>query len=69
MRLERERKHEPAEHDGRPYETGEDHPAKSQLIRHLVLREQREDKGDKECEQDEQKKMTVHDYLRPSAMS
>jgi len=62
-RSERKRKHQPAEHDGRHDESGEQHPAKTQLLGGPVPRYQGEDERDKECEEREKKEVAVHGLL------
>jgi len=66
---ERKREHQPAEHDRRHDEAGEEHAAEPQLLRRVVPGDEREDEGDEEREENEQEKVAVHVYLRPSAMS
>ena len=53
VRSERKRKHQPTEHDGRHNESGEQHPAKTQLLGSLVPGNQGEDERDKEREERE----------------
>jgi len=62
-RSEWKRKHQPAEHDGRHDEPGEQHPAKAKLLGSLVPRNQGEHERDEERKEGEQEEVAVHGLL------
>jgi len=66
--LNREREHQPADHDGGADESREQQSAEAQLIPRLILRQDGEHQRDEEREHDEQQEMARH-HFRPRAMS
>src|SRR6185295_5082189 len=67
-RLQRERIHQPAEHEGRREEPAEHQAAEPELIARIVFGDDGEDERDEKREDGEKRQVALH-HLRPMAMS